>query len=117
MTTKTTQTPWNLDVRVRERNLKAGSLTDKDVEKYLAQLPDLVAESESFATPQPALAQPEMPELVHDEEEDEEEEEDEAPIAEESAPEVQSDIGGGVGGGGVGGGGGGDIGGGGGGVI
>lgn len=47
--------PWTFDTRVRERNLKAGSLTDKDVEKYLSQLPDLAAEAEQFGTSQPAL--------------------------------------------------------------
>jgi hypothetical protein len=93
MTQKTTQNPWNLDVRVRERNLKAGSLTDKDVEKYLAQLTDVADQAEPFATPQPALAQPEMPPMAVaereiEEEEEEEEEEGEAPVAEESAPEV-----------------------------
>jgi hypothetical protein len=50
--------PWTFDVRVRERNLKAGTVTDKDVEKYIAALPDLVDQSESFGTSQPALAQP-----------------------------------------------------------
>ena len=34
MTQKTN--PWTFDVRVRDRNLKAGTVTDKDVEKYLS---------------------------------------------------------------------------------
>jgi hypothetical protein len=50
--------PWTFDVRVRERNLKAGSITDKDVEKYVGGLPDLADQSEPFATSQPALLQP-----------------------------------------------------------
>ena len=58
MTQKTN--PWTFDVRVRERNLKAGSLTDKDVEKYLSQLPDSAEQAEAFATAQPALEQPEL---------------------------------------------------------
>lgn len=56
MTQKTN--PWTFDVRVRDRNLKAGTVTDKDVEKYLGGLPDLTDQSESFATCQPALLQP-----------------------------------------------------------
>jgi hypothetical protein len=58
MTQKTN--PWTFDVRVRERNLKAGSLTEKDVEKYLASLPDNTDEVEPFAIAQPALEQPEI---------------------------------------------------------
>lgn len=50
--------PWMMDVRVRERNLKAGTLTDKDVEKYVSQLPDLADQAEPFALSQPALEQP-----------------------------------------------------------
>ena len=57
MTQKTNQNPWTMDVRVRERNLKSGALTDKDLEKFLAALPDLADQAESFATSQPALAQ------------------------------------------------------------
>jgi hypothetical protein len=56
MTQKTN--PWTFDVRVRERNLKAGTVTDKDVEKYIGGLPDLADQSEPFGTSQPALAQP-----------------------------------------------------------
>jgi ribosomal protein L12E/L44/L45/RPP1/RPP2 len=96
MTQKTN--PWALDVRVRERNIKSGALNDKDIEKYLTGLNDVAEQAEPFGTNQPALAQPEPPEVV---EEDEPEEEDEP--AEESAPEV-SDVGGGGSDGGVGGG-------------
>lgn len=56
MTQKTN--PWTFDVRVRERNLKAGSVTEKDVEKYLSTLPDLADQVEPFATSQPALEPP-----------------------------------------------------------
>ncbi|HEY8076721.1 MAG TPA: hypothetical protein VIF62_21495 [Labilithrix sp.] len=72
MTQKTIPTPWLHDVRVRERNLNKGTLTEKDVEKHLAGLPDLADQAESFATPQPALEQPE----IEDDEEDEEDEGD-----------------------------------------
>ena len=58
MTQKTN--PWTFDVRVRERNLKAGTVTEKDVEKYIGSLPDLADQSEPFGTSQPALAQPVM---------------------------------------------------------
>lgn len=68
MTQKTN--PWTFDVRVRERNLKAGSLTDKDVEKYLGSLPDNADQSEAFATAQPALEQPEIVDDVDDEDDD-----------------------------------------------
>jgi hypothetical protein len=47
--------PWDLDVRVRERNLRKGILDDKDVEKHLAQLPDLADQAEALPLPQPAL--------------------------------------------------------------
>ena len=70
MTQKTN--PWTFDVRVRERNLKAGSLTDKDVEKYLASLPDNADQAEPFATAQPALEQPELADEVDDDIDDEE---------------------------------------------
>lgn len=56
MTQKTN--PWIHDVRVRERNLKSGAITEKDVEKYVAGLPDLADQAEPFGTSQPALAQP-----------------------------------------------------------
>lgn len=68
MTQKTN--PWTFDVRVRERNLKAGSLTEKDVEKYLSQLPDSADQAESFATAQPALEQPVVEDEGIDDEED-----------------------------------------------
>lgn len=55
MTQKTNQNPWTMDVRVRERNLKSGALTDKDLEKHLAALPDVADQSEPFNIAQPAL--------------------------------------------------------------
>src|SRR4051794_32988864 len=57
MTQKTNHSPWTLDIRVRERNLRSGALTEKDVEKFLAGLPDAGAESEAFGIPQPALTE------------------------------------------------------------
>ena len=72
--TKTSQNPWTFDVRVRERNLKSGSLTEKDLEKHLASLPDLESTTEPFGTHQPAL---EAPEDLDDDEDDLDDEEDE----------------------------------------
>ena len=58
MTTKTNTNPWLMDSRVRERNLKSGALTEKDLEKNLAALPDLEGQYDAVSTPQPALEQP-----------------------------------------------------------
>ena len=58
MTQKSMQNPWTMDVRVRERNLKSGALTEKDLEKHLSALPDVADQAEPFGTSQPALAQP-----------------------------------------------------------
>lgn len=74
MTQKTN--PWTFDVRVRERNLKAGTVTDKDVDKYIAGLPDLADQSESFGTSQPALEPPPAAAIVENDSVDDEEEED-----------------------------------------
>jgi hypothetical protein len=58
---------WDWDLRVRERNLKQGVLTEKDVEKYLSQVVDTAENSEPFGTPQPALDHPETDDLGADE--------------------------------------------------
>ena len=58
---------WDWDLRVRERNLKAGMITEKELEKFLAAVPDAESQAESFATPQPALDPPEEPEETTDE--------------------------------------------------
>lgn len=85
---------WTFDVRVRERNLKSGAVTEKDVEKYVAGLPDLAAQSESFGVSQPALAQPSVVEEAitagHDDEEEDDEEDDieDEVVAEAAAPEA-----------------------------
>jgi hypothetical protein len=49
------KTPWDLDVRVRERNLRKGVLDEKDVEKYLRELPDSAANAENVTIAQPAV--------------------------------------------------------------
>jgi hypothetical protein len=47
--------PWDLDIRVRERNLKNGRLQEKDLEKFITGLPDLGTDTTPFSTPQPAM--------------------------------------------------------------
>jgi hypothetical protein len=49
------KTPWDLDVRVRERNLRKGVLDEKDVEKHLKELPDVAANAENVSIAQPAV--------------------------------------------------------------
>jgi hypothetical protein len=46
---------WDWDIRVRERNLRKGIIDDKDVEKYVTQLPDVGDHGEPIGTAQPAL--------------------------------------------------------------
>jgi hypothetical protein len=88
MTQKTN--PWTFDVRVRERNLKAGSITEKDVDKYVSGLPDLADQSEPFGTSQPALAQPPAAALADNDDlgddEDDDDNDDESETATENEP-------------------------------
>ncbi len=60
--------PWDLDIRVRERNLKNGTLTEKDVEKMMTQLPDMADVVDPVSTAQPALAQGDAAEENDDDE-------------------------------------------------
>jgi hypothetical protein len=46
---------WDWDIRVRERMIKAGTLTDKDVEKHIGALPDLAEQAEPVSMTQPAI--------------------------------------------------------------
>jgi hypothetical protein len=57
-TSSTTKTinPWEWDVRVRERNVTKGVFEAKDIEKYLAQLPDVGDQAETIGLAQPAVA-------------------------------------------------------------
>ena len=55
MSSNKTINAWEWDVRVRERNLRKGIIDDKDVEKHLAQLPDVADQAETVVMPQPAL--------------------------------------------------------------
>ena len=52
----TQKTPWDLDVRVRDRNIRKGVLDDKEIERYLGSLPDVGANAENVTIPQPAVA-------------------------------------------------------------
>jgi hypothetical protein len=47
--------PWDLDLRVRERNLANGTIDQKAVDKHLHDLPDLESEAETLEETQPAL--------------------------------------------------------------
>jgi hypothetical protein len=47
--------PWDLDIRVRDRNVAAGVLDQKEVEKHIKELPDVAANAEPIAIPQPAV--------------------------------------------------------------
>jgi hypothetical protein len=90
MTQKTN--PWTFDVRVRERNLKAGTVTDQDVEKYLASLPDLADQSESFGTSQPALLQPVVEHIAGaDLDEGDEDDEDDDEVGAEAEAEAEAE--------------------------
>ncbi len=55
MSTKT-HSAFDLDIRVRDRHVKSGALSEKDVEKFLAGLPDLADAAEPVSLAQPALA-------------------------------------------------------------
>ena len=54
MSTKTINS-WDWDIRVRDRNLKNGTLLDKDIEKHKAQLVDLEGQVDAVTLPQPAI--------------------------------------------------------------
>jgi hypothetical protein len=47
--------PWEWDIRVRDRNLRKGILDEKDVEKYITQLPDVAEQAEPIGFAPPAL--------------------------------------------------------------
>lgn len=73
-----TMSAFDLDIRVRDRHLKSGALSEKDVEKFLTSLPDLADAAEPVSLAQPALAQPEEV----DDEDDDEGDEGETPASE-----------------------------------
>jgi hypothetical protein len=54
MSTKTINS-WDWDIRVRERNVKNGTLSEKDLEKHASQLPDAADQAENVGVAQPAL--------------------------------------------------------------
>lgn len=49
------KTPWDLDVRIRDRNLQKGVLGPKDLEKYLNDLPDVAENAETLHLAQPTF--------------------------------------------------------------
>ncbi len=46
---------WDWDIRVRARNIKAGTLDEKDIEKHKASLVDLNEQTDAVTLAQPAL--------------------------------------------------------------
>jgi hypothetical protein len=46
---------WDWDIRVRERNLKNGILSEKDVDQQRAKLADLADQTDPVTEPQPAV--------------------------------------------------------------
>jgi hypothetical protein len=47
--------PWDLDIRVRDRNVAKGLLDQKDVDKHIKELPDVSAHADLVTIPQPAV--------------------------------------------------------------
>jgi len=76
--------PWLFDVRVRERNMKSGALTEKELEKHLGGLTDVAEHAEAFGLPQPALAQPAAHAAVGDQDDDDGDDEDDEVEASEA---------------------------------
>ncbi|MEO7113255.1 MAG: hypothetical protein ABI183_22640 [Polyangiaceae bacterium] len=54
---------WDWDIRVRERNLSNGILTEKDVEGQRAKLVDLVEQTDPVTEGQPAVGDDEDDDL------------------------------------------------------
>ena len=50
-----TNIPSDFDVRVRERNLRKGTIDEKTIEAYIAELPDVADAVEYISVPQPAI--------------------------------------------------------------
>jgi len=49
------KTSWDLDIRIRERNLQKGILSAKDVERHLKDLPDVAANADAVSLTQPVF--------------------------------------------------------------
>ena len=49
------KTSWDLDIRIRERNLQKGILSPKDIERHLKDLPDVAANAEAVSLTQPVF--------------------------------------------------------------
>jgi hypothetical protein len=68
--------PWDWDLRVRDRNLRSGTLEEKELQKHLGALVDLEGQVDSFTTPQPLFASAE--DMIDD---DDDQDDDDAPEA------------------------------------
>lgn len=78
--------PWDWDLRVRDRNVKAGVIDDKDLQKHLAGLADVSDQVESFSVPQPALELPEAALAPEDDIDDDDDDEDDVEEPAEAPP-------------------------------
>ncbi len=45
--------PMDFDIRTRERNLRTGVVSSKDLERYLKELPDVAENAEPVSLTQP----------------------------------------------------------------
>ncbi len=53
---------WDWDIRVRERNLRNGILTEKDVEHERGKLTDLAEQTDPVTETQPAIGDEDLDE-------------------------------------------------------
>jgi hypothetical protein len=58
---------WDWDIRVRERNLNNGILTEKDIEGQRAKLVDLADQTDPVTEAQPALNEEEVDDDLEEE--------------------------------------------------
>jgi hypothetical protein len=71
-----TSDSFKYDVRIRERMLAKGMLTETDLKSHIEALKDLEAESRSVSIPQPAFVGADDEDEFDDEDEDEEDEDE-----------------------------------------
>lgn len=66
--------PWTWDLRVRERNLRAGTVDVKEQEKYLSSLPDVADQATPFSIDPPNFEATAAPDADDDDNDDDDEE-------------------------------------------
>lgn len=67
---------FKYDVRIRERMIRRGLLSETEVKRYLDGLPDAEAKCDTVPQRQPALGPGEGPDLDSDEDDDEDDAEE-----------------------------------------